>query len=204
MQKGVLPLSRNLRTSTNFSSESSPALVQSIKIEGINHVFVSSGIRFDLALKDDSYISHIAEHNTGGLLKLAPEHSESDALKALGKPDIKLYLDFCELFFKASRKTGQKNNVVPYIIVGHPGTTMKNAIRLSQWLKQRNIQLEQVQEFTPTPMTISTCMYFTGMEFDSGKPIFIPKGREVRLQKALVLWYLPQNKPLIEEALRNQ
>lgn len=177
-------------------------LNKALNIKGINHVFVSSGIRFDLALKDDNYIRHIAAHHTGGLLKLAPEHTEPDVLKAMGKPGIKLYLDFCELFFNESKKAGKKNSVVPYIIVGHPGSTMSDAIKLSNWLKERNIRLEQVQEFTPTPMTISTCMYYTGLDFNTGETINVPKGRDMRLQKALVMWYEPENKALIKEALR--
>ncbi len=177
-------------------------LNKALNIKGINHVFVSSGIRFDLALKDDNYIRHIAAHHTGGLLKLAPEHTEQDVLKAMGKPDIRLYLDFCELFYNESKKAGKKNSVVPYIIVGHPGSTMADAVRLGNWLKERNIRLEQVQEFTPTPMTISTCMYYTGLDFNTGETIYVPKGRDMRLQKALVMWYVPENRALIKEAIR--
>jgi uncharacterized radical SAM protein YgiQ len=176
-------------------------LNKATKVKGIKHVFVSSGIRFDLALKDDTYIKAIATHHTGGLLKLAPEHSEPIVLKAMGKPDIKLYLDFCELFYDINTKIGKKSKVIPYLIVGHPGSTMGDAIKLGLWLKQRNIRLEQVQEFTPTPMTISTCMYYTGLDFNTGEAIYVPKGRDVRLQKALVMWYLPENKQLVKEAL---
>jgi uncharacterized radical SAM protein YgiQ len=176
-------------------------LNKALKVEGINHVFISSGIRFDLALKDENYIRQIALHHTGGLLKLAPEHSEPEVLRAMGKPEIKLYLDFCELFFAIGQKAGKRNNVVPYIIAGHPGSTLEDAIKLGLWLKKRNVRLEQVQEFTPTPMTLSTCMYYTGLDFETGKPIFVPKGRDVRLQKALVMWHEHVNKPQIKEAL---
>jgi len=177
-------------------------LNKALKVKGINHVFVSSGIRFDLALKDDNYIRHIAAHHTGGILKLAPEHTEPEVLRAMGKTSINLYLDFCELFFQESSKANKKNSIVPYIIVGHPGSTLQAAIRLGDWLKWRNIKLEQVQEFTPTPMTISTCMYYTGLDFQTGEPIYVPKGRKMRLQKALVMWFLPENRPLIKEALK--
>jgi uncharacterized radical SAM protein YgiQ len=176
-------------------------LNKALKIKGINHVFVASGIRFDLALKDVDYIRQIALHHTGGLLKLAPEHTETAVLQAMGKPEISLYLDFCELYQQISQNFGKKNNIVPYIIAGHPGSTMGDAIKLGLWLKKRNIRLEQVQEFTPTPMTISTCLYFTGLDFGTGQPIFVPKGRDVRLQKALVMWYIKENKSLIREAL---
>jgi uncharacterized radical SAM protein YgiQ len=176
-------------------------LNKALKVQGSKHVFVSSGIRFDLALKDDNYIRHIAANHTGGILKLAPEHTEPEVLKAMGKTDIKLYLDFCELFFAASQKAGKHNSIVPYIIVGHPGSTMEDAIKLHNWLKKRNVRLEQVQEFTPTPMTISTCMYYTGLDFNNGKPIYVPKGRDIRLQKALVMWFEPENRSLVLEAI---
>jgi uncharacterized radical SAM protein YgiQ len=176
-------------------------LNKALKLEGVKHVFVSSGIRFDLALKDENYIKQIALFHTGGLLKLAPEHTESDVLKAMGKPDIKLYLDFCDLFFAIGQKGGKKDSVAPYIIAGHPGSTLGDAIKLGLWLKKRNIRIEQVQEFTPTPMTLSTCMYYTGLDFETGKPIFVPQGRDVRLQKALVMWFEPENRPLVKEAL---
>jgi uncharacterized radical SAM protein YgiQ len=176
-------------------------LNKALQLDGVKHVFVSSGIRFDLALKDENYIKQITLHHTGGLLKLAPEHSESDVLRAMGKPELKLYLDFCDLFFAITQKAGKKNSIVPYIIAGHPGSTLEDAIQLVIWLKKRNIRLEQVQEFTPTPMTLSTCIYYTGLDFETGQPIFVPKGREVRLQKALVMWFEPENKSLIREAL---
>ena len=176
-------------------------LNKALKVKGIKHVFVSSGIRFDLALKDENYIRQIAAFHTSGLLKVAPEHTEPHVLKAMGKPSIKLYLDFCELFYQASQTAKKNNSIVPYIIAGHPGSTLGDAIKLGLWLKQQNLRLEQVQEFTPTPMTVSTCLYYTGLGFETGQPIYVPKGRDVRLQKALVMWHDPQNKTLIKEAL---
>ncbi|MFO7659543.1 MAG: YgiQ family radical SAM protein [Candidatus Cloacimonadaceae bacterium] len=189
---------RQLETSHQQSID---LLNKTLKMKAIKHVFVSSGIRYDLALKDENYIRQIAAFHTSGLLKVAPEHTEPDVLKTMGKPSIKLYLDFCELFFQASRKAQKNNSIVPYIIAGHPGSTIEDAIRLGLWLKQQNLRLEQVQEFTPTSMTVSTCMYYTGLDFETGKPIYVPKGRDVRLQKALVMWHDPKNKPLVKEAL---
>jgi uncharacterized radical SAM protein YgiQ len=177
-------------------------LANALKLKDIKHVFVASGIRFDLANLDKAYINQIAAYHTGGLLKLAPEHTESSSLQAMGKPPVQVYVDFCELFFQAGRKQNKRNSVVPYIIVGHPGTTMQEAISLHDWLKARDIRLEQIQEFTPTPMTLSTCMYYTGLDAETGKPIYVPKGRFVRLQKALAMWYLPENRQLIVEAKR--
>ncbi|MFB3844124.1 MAG: YgiQ family radical SAM protein [Candidatus Cloacimonadaceae bacterium] len=179
-------------------------LKQSLQTKGVKHVYVASGIRFDLALHNPDYIKQIALYHTGGLLKLAPEHTEPEVLKAMGKPEIKMYTDFCKIFHKITYSAGKKSGIVPYLIAGHPGCTLDAAIRLGLWLKQRNIRAEQVQEFTPTPMTISTCMYYTGLDFETGKPIYVPKGREIRLQKALITWHIPKNKPLIAEALKKE
>ena len=165
-------------------------------IKGVRHIFVSSGIRIDLALVEPDYIKHIAAYHTGGKLKVAPEHTEPQVLQAMSKPAIKLYLDFCELFMTASKQAGKPNLVVPYIIVGHPGTKTDDAIRMHNWLKERQIHLEQVQEFTPTPMTISTCMYYTGLDFHTELPIHVPKGKEIRIQKDLALWDIHNNKKL--------
>lgn len=159
------------------------------KLPGIRHIFISSGIRFDMAIKSQPYIKALAERYTGGRLKLAPEHVAHKTLSLMGKPDIGLYEDFSKEFFKQADSLGLKRQIIPYIIIGHPGTSMEDAQELSNWLKKNRIKIEQVQEFTPTPMTISTCMYFTGLDFETGKPIFVPKGRQIREQKNLALWW---------------
>lgn len=157
------------------------------QLPGIKHVYIASGIRHDLALKDESYIKAITTKYTGGRLKLAPEHSVPKVLKLMGKPDIGLYEDFCAKFYKYTGEAGLKRQVIPYLIIGHPGTTLEDAIQLRNWLKKNRIKVEQVQEFTPTPMSISTCMYYTGLDFDSGNPIHIPSPGEVRRQKEMIL-----------------
>ena len=177
-------------------------LLEAGKQAKVKHLFIASGIRFDLSLHDKDYIRLVAQKYTGGYLKLAPEHKSSKVLKFMRKPDFIYYEEFLKIFKEYSQKSGSKQFVIPYIIVGHPGSTLADTIELAVYLKRNNIRLKQIQEFTPTPMTISTCMYFTERDFDSGKKINVPKGREIKLMKALVQWYNPENKKYIIEALK--
>ncbi len=156
-------------------------------LPGIRHVYIASGIRHDLALRDEHYLKAIATKYTGGRLKLAPEHSVPKVLKLMGKPEIGLYEEFCAKFYQFTSNAGLKRQVIPYLIIGHPGTTMEDAMELRNWLTRNRIKVEQVQEFTPTPMSISTCMFYTGVDFDTGKPIHIPSPGEIRKQKELIL-----------------
>ncbi len=167
----------------------------------IKHLFVASGIRFDLALLDDNYTKLLAEKHTGGLLKLAPEHKSKNVLKYMFKPDFRLYEQFTEKFLRFGKEAGKKQAIVPYIIVGHPGSTLKDTLELAKYLKRKNIKLRQIQEFTPTPMSASTMMYYTGYDLNKNK-INVPKGREIHLQKALIQWFIPQNRKLVIEALK--
>jgi len=157
------------------------------KLPNIKHVFIASGIRHDMAVKDDKYIAALAVRYTGGRLKLAPEHSVPKILKLMGKPEIDVYEAFCKKFYAQTKAAGIKRQIVPYLIIGHPGTTMEEAMERRNWLKKNHIKVEQVQEFTPTPMSISTCMYYTGLDFDTGEPIEIPSPGQIRKQKQLVL-----------------
>ena len=172
------------------------------KLRRVKHSFISSGIRFDLALKDIDYIKTVAKYHTSGLLKLAPEHISPEVLHYMNKPSIKLYERFHGIYSDYCNDIGKRQFIVPYIIVGHPGSSLKETIQLATYLKKNGIKLKQIQQFTPTPMTQSTMMYYTGLDLD-GKKINTPKGREIRLQKALVQWFVPQNKKLIIEALKN-
>ncbi len=172
------------------------------KQRGVNKVFIASGIRHDMAIEDEQFIEALATKYTGGRLKLAPEHIVDKVLDAMHKPGIHLYERFCAKYQKVLKRKDIKRQIIPYIIIGHPGTEIKDAIELSTWLKKNNIRLEQVQEFTPTPMTISTCMYYTGLDYNTGNPIVVPKGHQIRLQKALVFWYDKKNANQIREALK--
>ena len=173
------------------------------KIDGVKNLFIASGIRFDLALKSPRFIKAIAKKYIGGHLKLAPEHSVQKVLNLMNKPSIELYENFSKFFFESSQKADKKQMIIPYIIVGHPGTDTNDAINLALYLKRNNLRLEQVQEFYPTPMTPSTAMYYTKNNITDGKPLFVPTGREIRLQKALVQWFMPGNKKYVIEALRS-
>lgn len=153
----------------------------------VKHLFVASGIRHDMALRNRRYISVIAQKYTGGRLKLAPEHSSDKVLKLMGKPSIERYEDFSKEYFAEVNKAKIKRQIIPYLIIGHPGTTTEDALHLKNWLDRNHIKVEQVQEFTPTPMTISTCMYYTGLDFDQGTPIHVPSPGEIRGQKELIL-----------------
>lgn len=158
-------------------------------IPGVGHVFVASGVRHDMAVSSPQYIQALASKYTGGRLKLAPEHSEPAVLRLMGKPGREVYESFSQAFYAYCRKAGLKRQIIPYLIIGHPGSDLASAQALRDWLVRHRIIVEQVQEFTPTPMTISTCMYYTGLDFDNGKPIHIPKPGEIRKQKELILWH---------------
>ncbi len=168
----------------------------------VQHLFVASGIRFDLALREPAYIDDIATRFTGGHLKLAPEHIAPRVLSAMGKPGAGLYEQFCARFKQASEKAGKQQYVLPYIMIGHPGETLTDTIELALWLHGHGIRVRQVQQFTPTPMSLSTCMYVTGRDFDTGAPLHVPRGRELSLMKALVQWFLPENRTKVRQALQ--
>ena len=176
-------------------------LDSALDIKGVKHIFTGSGIRYDLGLVSDDYIRILAKNHVSGRLKLAPEHTEAEVLKFMKKPDIKLFEKFCRKFSEYSTEAGRNQEIVLYIMVGHPGETLENTVNLACYLKKRNIKVYQVQEFTPTPMTISSCMYYTGKDFETGESIHIPKGREIRLMKALVQYFIPENRKYIIEAL---
>lgn len=172
------------------------------RLRGVKNIFISSGIRTDLALKDRQFIKEVIKHYTGGRLKLAPEHNSPSVLKLMNKPTFDGYEEYVDLFVDYCEQNGIRHSITPYIIVGHPGTTLNDAIDLAVYLRKSETRLRQVQEFTPTPMTISSVMYHTGLDFYTKKKIYVPKGRDVRIQKALLQWFVPENKKYVVEALR--
>ncbi len=171
-------------------------------IPGVKNLFIASGIRFDLALKDRRFIGELAKKYTGGHLKLAPEHRSTNVLKHMNKPGNKPYDAFCSVFEEQSRNAGKKQYVLPYLIAGHPGEELQDTVELALWLNRNNLHVRQIQQFTPTPMTRSTCMYFTGVDPSTNQKVHIPKGREIRLMKALLQWFLPENRKIVQEALK--
>jgi len=142
-----------------------------------------------MAVGSPQYIQSLASKYAGGRLKLAPEHSETGVLKKMGKPPIDSYMSFTEQFFHYCKRAGLKRQIIPYLIIGHPGADLTSAVAMRKWLIKHRIRVEQVQEFTPTPMTISTSMYYTGLDFETGKPIHVPKPSEVRKQKEIIMWH---------------
>ena len=168
----------------------------------VENVFISSGVRFDLALKQSEFMQDLCYFHTSGLLKLAPEHVCENVLKKMYKPSVEKYLKFSETFSEMCKKLEKKQRILPYLIVGFPGSRLEDALELAIFLKKNDLHVEQIQEFTPTPMTIATMMYFTGKDYECGEMIYVPKGREIRLQKALAQWYMKANKKLVAEALQ--
>jgi uncharacterized radical SAM protein YgiQ len=172
------------------------------KENGVKQVFIASGIRMDLALRSPKYIGEVAGHHTGGLLKVAPEHSEPEVLELMRKPPIDRYETFAENFQRASAASGKEQYLMPYFIAGHPGSDLKAMIDLALFLKRRGIKPDKVQDFIPGPMDVATCMYYTGLDPMTGKPVYVPRGaRERRLQKALLHYYKPENYKDVKAAL---
>lgn len=170
---------------------------------GIRHVFVASGIRYDLALRSPSFIEELAAHHTGGQLSVAPEHTSASVLKVMRKPGAALYEQFAAQFEAASRRAGRNQHLVPYFISGHPGCTLADMVQLALYLKRRGLRPRQVQDFIPTPMSVATAMYYTGLDPMTEKPVACARDlRDKKLHKALLLYWEPSQQALVREALR--
>jgi uncharacterized radical SAM protein YgiQ len=170
---------------------------------GIKHVAVSSGIRYDLLEKQPAYFDELIRHHISGLLKVAPEHLVDRVTDLMQKPGKQSFISFLSRFQKTNAQLGKKQQIVPYFISGHPGCTLQDMLELALTLKKLGLRVEQVQDFTPTPGTLSTCMFYTGIHPLTGKPIYVAKtDREKALQKALLLWHLPGQRKKVFEALQ--
>ena len=182
------------------------ALLRDIEaLPKVKRVFIRSGIRFDylLADEDPSFFKQLVTHHVSGQLKVAPEHCSANVLSAMGKPEIRVYEAFRKEYFRLSEEAGMEQYLVPYLMSSHPGSTMSDAIELARWLKKCGYAPEQVQDFYPTPGTVSTVMYYTGIDPLSGKEIYVAKDyREKQMQRALLQYSKPQNAHLVREALR--
>jgi len=186
-------------------------LLESLEsIPKVKKVFIRSGIRYDYLLEAcdektrNQFMNHLVRHNVSGQLKVAPEHVSEAVLDAMGKPSANLFDAFCDLYQETTEKAGKKQYLIPYFIAAHPQSTMDDAITLALYLHKTRFVPDQVQEFYPTPGTVSTCMYYTGMDPRPGKrfaPIHVPKGRERHLQRALLQYNKRENRPLVLEAL---
>ncbi len=169
---------------------------------GVQHVFIASGVRTDLAVRSPEYIEELATHHVGGHLSVAPEHVTPRVLEKMKKPGIELYEQFQRMFQCASNDAGKEQYEIPYFISGHPGCDLGDMIELSLWLKQHGYRPRQVQDFIPTPMSIASAMYHTGIDPLTGEPIHVAKGlKEKRLQKALLLYWDPSWHDDVREAL---
>ncbi len=175
------------------------------KIPKIKKVFIRSGIRFDylIADEDESFFKELVRHHVSGQLKVAPEHCSAAVLSAMGKPEIDTYLKFKKRFYELTKSEGKEQFLVPYLMSSHPGSTMKDAIELSVFLKREGMRPEQVQDFYPTPGTVSTCMYYTGLDPISMKPIYVARTPEEKAeQRALLQYFKPENREIVLRALK--
>jgi uncharacterized radical SAM protein YgiQ len=172
------------------------------KEEGIKHVFIASGVRYDLAQLSPKYVEELATHHVGGQLSVAPEHVTPRVLEKMKKPGIESFERFQTMFACASKDAGKEQYDIPYFISGHPGSTLDDMIELAVWLKKNGKRPRQVQDFIPTPMSIAACMYWTGIDPLKMEPVYTATGlREKKLQKALLLYWNPEQWPLVREAL---
>ena len=173
-------------------------------IKGVKKVFIRSGIRFDycMADSDDTFIKELCENHISGQLRVAPEHISDNVLKRMGKPENKVYEAFLKRYEKINNKTGKQQYVVPYLMSSHPGSTMKEAIELAEYIRDLGYMPEQVQDFYPTPSTLSTCMYYTGYDPRTMEKVYTPVTyHEKAMQRALIQYRNPENYELVKESL---
>lgn len=174
-------------------------------IPKVKKVFIRSGIRYDYLIwdSDDTFFKELVQHHVSGQLKVAPEHCAPNTLAAMGKPPIEVYNKFSKKFYELTKKAGKQQYLVPYLMSSHPGSTLKDAVILAEYLYKNKIHPEQVQDFYPTPGTVSTCMYYTGLDPYTLKPIFVEKTPEGKaLQRALLQYYEPRNAQKVVQALQ--
>ncbi|MDO4464081.1 MAG: YgiQ family radical SAM protein [Bacillota bacterium] len=173
-------------------------------LPGVKKVFIRSGIRFDylLADQDDTFFRELVEHHVSGQLKVAPEHISDKVLAKMGKPGRNVYEKFVKKYEKINQSLGMKQFLVPYLMSSHPGSTLKEAVELAEYLRDLNYMPEQVQDFYPTPSTLSTVMYFTGIDPRDGNKVYVCRNpHEKAMQRALIQYRKPQNYDLVKEAL---
>ena len=177
-------------------------------LPGIKKVLIASGVRYDLAIESPEYVKELAQHHTGGYLKIAPEAIGAGPLSKMMKPGVGTYYKFRELFDKYSRQAGKEQYLIPYFIAAHPGTTDKDMLELALWLKRNGYRADQVQAFLPAPMATATAMYYTNKNplkrvSATSESVHVPRGLKVRrLHKAFLRYHDAANWPMLREALR--
>ena len=177
------------------------------QLPGVKKVFIRSGIRFDYLLedKDDRFFRELCQYHVSGQLKVAPEHISDNVLRYMGKPPVEVYDRFKEKYRKINGQIGKKQYLVPYLMSSHPGSTLKDAIALAEYLRDLGYMPEQVQDFYPTPSTISTCMYYTGLDPATMQPVYVSHNpHEKAMQRALIQYRNPSNYDLVYEALKKE
>lgn len=173
-------------------------------VEGVKKVFIRSGIRYDYLIedKDDEFMTELIKYYVSGQLKVAPEHCSAQVLDKMGKPHIEAYKKFQKKFYEINKKIGKEQYLVPYLMSSHPGSTLKEAVELAVFLKENNIHPEQVQDFYPTPGTISTCMFYTGLDPYTFEPVYVARDpHDKAMQRALLQYFMPKNQRRVIEAL---
>lgn len=175
------------------------------KLPKIKKVFIRSGIRFDylVADRDEEFFKELVTNHVSGQLKVAPEHCSNNVLKYMGKPNIEVYNKFEKRFYEITKSVGKEQYLVPYLMSSHPGSTINDAIELSLFLKRNKMRPEQVQDFYPTPGTVSTCMFYTGLDPNTLKKVYVPKtAKEKAEQRALLQYFKPENRAVVLAALK--
>ena len=197
---------KNLTTSHKHTTE---LYRKARAIKGVHTISIASGLRYDLAVQDPEYVKELVTHHVGGYLKIAPEHTEEGPLAQMMKPKMSSYYDFKKMFDKFSKEAGKKQYLIPYFIAAHPGTRDEDMVNMALWLKKNDFQVDQVQTFYPSPMSLATAMYFSErnplkkLSYKSGK-LPIPRGIDQRrLQKALLRYHDPAGWPMIRQALKD-
>ena len=177
------------------------------KVSGVKKVFIRSGIRFDYLMLDKSgeFFTQLVKNHISGQLKVAPEHCVNRVLGYMGKPKNIAFENFSEKYKRLNERYGKKQFLVPYLISSHPGSTISDAISLAEYLNKTKRQPEQVQDFYPTPGTLSACMYYTGIDPSTMQPVYVPRSpREKAQQRALLQWKRPENQSIVSQTLRQQ
>ncbi|MCX6683849.1 MAG: YgiQ family radical SAM protein [Methanoregula sp.] len=198
-EKRCSPSCKHLNTSHRCQCE---LLKKLREIPGVKKVFIGSGIRYDLVLADDSgYLEMICAHHISGHLKVAPEHVTKRVTDAMNKPDREIFDRFCHRFETEQHGKMKRQYILPYFMSGHPGCSISDMVNLAIYIRDHQLYTEQVQDFTPTPMSVSTCMYYTGLNPFTLEPVHVPKGHEKKIQRALMQYRESQNRELVIEGL---
>jgi len=175
------------------------------RLPGVKKVFIRSGIRFDYLCRDknEAFFKELVAHHISGQLKVAPEHVSDHVLRLMGKPPNATYIRFSKRFYELTKSMNKEQYLVPYLMSSHPGSRLSDALELALFLKQNNLRPQQVQDFYPTPGTLSTCMFYTGLNPIDLKPVYVPKSAEEKdLQRALLQYYKPENRKRVTDGMK--